>query len=70
MPREKSEEEKVFSVPGFSLRVGISIVSFFALIVFMIIWLFFSILQLFTDSITWRNGFANSQMHRIKTRSL
>lgn len=41
MPREKSDEEKAMSVPGFGLRIGLSIVSFFALIVFLILWLFF-----------------------------
>ena len=41
MPKEKSDEEKAMSVPGFGLRIGLSIVSFFALIVFLILWLFF-----------------------------
>jgi prepilin signal peptidase PulO-like enzyme (type II secretory pathway) len=41
IPREKSDEEKVMSVPGFGLRIGFSIVSFFALLVFLIVWLFF-----------------------------
>ncbi len=41
MPKKKSEEEKAMSVPGFGLRIGISIVSFFALVAFFIIWLFF-----------------------------
>jgi hypothetical protein len=41
VPRKKSEEEKAMSVPGFSMRIGLSIVSFFSLIVFLILWLFF-----------------------------
>ena len=41
MPRKKTDEEKAMSVPGFGLRIGISIISFFALLVFLIIWLFF-----------------------------
>lgn len=41
MPKTKSDEEKAMSVPGFSTRIGISIVAFFALVVFLIIWLFF-----------------------------
>ena len=41
MPREKSDEEKAMSVPGFGMRIGLSIVSFFVLIVFLILWLFF-----------------------------
>lgn len=41
MPRKKSEEEKAMQVPGFAWRVSLSIIAFFGIIAFFILWLFF-----------------------------
>ena len=41
MPRKTKKYKKPEDTPGFGLRVGISIITFFALIVFLIVWLFF-----------------------------
>lgn len=43
MPKRKSaaKEEDMLRSPGFAWRVALSIASFFGLIIFIIIWLFF-----------------------------
>jgi magnesium-transporting ATPase (P-type) len=41
MPRKKSDEERVMQTPGFAWRVSLSIIAFFGIVVFFIIWLFF-----------------------------
>jgi hypothetical protein len=38
---EKTDEEKAMSTPGFTSRISISILSFFSLVVFLVVWLFF-----------------------------
>jgi amino acid transporter len=45
MPKEKEKKEKEYKrpedTPGFAWRVSLSIIVFFALIVFLVVWLFF-----------------------------
>jgi hypothetical protein len=40
MPRKKTEGEKAMNVPGFSKNIAVSVMSFFSLIAFLILWLF------------------------------
>ncbi len=45
MPKEKETKEKEYEspeeTPGFAWRVSLTIITFFALIVFLVLWLFF-----------------------------
>lgn len=43
MPRKKKprEPKTPMETPGFAWRIGVSIIMFFALVIFLIIWLFF-----------------------------
>jgi hypothetical protein len=51
MPKEKEAKEKNYKrpedTPGFASKVSLSIITFFALIVFLVVWLFF-----YADSFT------------------